>query len=225
ASIAPRVAPAETPSVSGDASGFRSSAWKTTPESGSPAPTMPAATARGRGATKNTCASTLSASGSPRSNTRDRLIDVLPASGARRHTSSVEGPKTASVTAIRRRMSLRSGKRHHGEMASTRMERDVGLHVVQPADVGGGQDVARLPLREHAAAPDQDQLRAQRRRQVQIVRRDDHRRSALAVQLDEERRNLELESDVEGGRRLVEQEDVGRLRQRAGDHDPLLLAA
>ena len=43
ASMVPSVAPAETPSVSGDASGFLSSAWKTAPESARPLPTIAAA--------------------------------------------------------------------------------------------------------------------------------------------------------------------------------------
>ena len=59
--IAPSDAPAETPSVSGEASGFRSSAWNTTPDSASALPTSAAASTRGRRATKKICASMLSA--------------------------------------------------------------------------------------------------------------------------------------------------------------------
>src|SRR5580765_4509826 len=131
---------------------------------------MAAAATRGRRATKKTCASTLLEDGSPRSNTFERLIEVLPSKGARRQTASVNAPNPSSVTAIRRRMSLRPGKRHHGQVAGARMKRHVGLHVIQLTDVGGGQDLTRVSLREHAAASDQNQFRAQRRRQIQIVR-------------------------------------------------------
>jgi hypothetical protein len=46
-SIAPSEAPAETPSVNGVASGFRSSAWKTTPAVASAAPTRAPDSTRG----------------------------------------------------------------------------------------------------------------------------------------------------------------------------------
>ena len=61
--IAPSEAPAETPSVNGVASGFRSSAWNTTPAPASVAPTIAAASTRGRRAMKKICASALSANG------------------------------------------------------------------------------------------------------------------------------------------------------------------
>src|SRR6185436_11901334 len=211
ASIAPSVAPADTPSVSGDASGFRSSAWNTTPDSARPAPTIAAATTRGRRAMKNTCASTLSANGMERSKTRDRLMPVLPTIGAKRQIRTVSAPKPARVRANRRRTliarSLCTGKRHHGEMAGARMIGDVRVDAVQAADVVRRQDLARRPLRQHAAGFHEHELRAEHRGEVQIVRRDDHRRPALAVELREERRDLVLEADVEGRRRLVEQED------------------
>src|SRR5204862_5699977 len=40
-----------------------------------------------------------------------------------------------------------------------------------------------------------------------------------------QRGDVQLESEIERRGRLVEQQYVGRLRERAGDHDPLLLAA
>jgi hypothetical protein len=69
---APSVAPDETPSVSGDASGFRRNAWNTTPAIAKALPTSADARTRGSRATKNTWASTLSAKGTVRSNTRDK---------------------------------------------------------------------------------------------------------------------------------------------------------
>ncbi len=61
ARMAPSAAPAETPSVSGAASGFRKSACSTAPAVARVAPTRAPAITRGRRATKKICASTLSA--------------------------------------------------------------------------------------------------------------------------------------------------------------------
>ena len=63
------------------------------------------------------------------------------------------------------------------------------------------------------------------RRQVQVVRRDDDRHAALAIETRDERRDLELIAEIERGRRFVEQQNLGRLRQRRGDDHALLLAA
>src|SRR4051812_9895398 len=98
---------------------------------------------------KNTCASTLSAKGSDRSKTRERWIAVLPTSGARRQTTNVSAPKPASVTASRRRTSVRACKRHHREMTGARVKCHVGDDVVQAADVLGRQNVRRRPGCEH----------------------------------------------------------------------------
>ena len=52
-----------------------------------------------------------------------------------------------------------------------------------------------------------------------------HRQAAFAVERAQQRGDVELVAEVERRRRLVEQQDVGFLRQRAGDDDALLLAA
>src|SRR5688572_12044524 len=106
ASIAPSDAPAETPSVNGVASGFRSSAWNTTPADASVAPTIAAAMTRGRRATKKICASTFWSNGIDRSNTRARLIVVLPTSGARTVVATARVPNPASVSSRRVRIDL-----------------------------------------------------------------------------------------------------------------------
>ena len=103
--MAPSVAPAETPSVSGEASGFLSRAWNTTPATAMPLPTTAAATTRGSRATKKTCASTLSAKGIEWLNARDRLSGVLPTTGANTHDAAATAPKPATVQARRRRTS------------------------------------------------------------------------------------------------------------------------
>ncbi len=87
--------------MNGVASGLRSIAWKTTPAAASAAPTHAAASTRGIRATKKICASTLSANGIERSNTRAMLIGVLPTSGASRHAAAASVPKPASVSASR----------------------------------------------------------------------------------------------------------------------------
>ena len=71
----------------------------------------------------------------------------------------------------------------------------------------------------------QHQPAAQRRRQIQIVRRQHHRHALLGVQLLQQHLHFELVADVERRRRLVEQQQLCALRQRAGDHDALFFAA
>ena len=99
ASIAPSAAPLETPSVSGVASGLRSSAWKTTPAAASAPPTSAAASTRGSRAMKKICASTLSANGIERSKTR--ASEMCVAADERRqhqHAASAAARRTpASV--------------------------------------------------------------------------------------------------------------------------------
>ena len=57
------------------------------------------------------------------------------------------------------------------------------------------------------------------------MRGHDQRDIALVVEPRQQRRNLQLKPEIERNRRLVEQQDAGRLRQRAGDDHPLFLAA
>src|SRR5262247_2727743 len=140
--IAPSVAPADTPSVSGEASGLRNSAWKTAPASAMLLPTSAAATTRGSRATKNTCASTLSANGIERSNARPSEIDVLPTSGASRQHAAASTPKPAMVTASRGRIagagraaSTCAGNGYHREMAGARVDGHVRDHAVDLPDV------------------------------------------------------------------------------------------
>src|SRR5687768_3670618 len=118
ASIAPRAAPADTPSVNGVASGFRSSACSTTPDAASEEPTSAPASTRGRRATKKICASVLFSKGTDESNTRARLIDVDPTSGASKHTTTAEAPNTTQVVAIRRAMLIRAAALAPGQRGS-----------------------------------------------------------------------------------------------------------
>ena len=105
------------------------------------------------------------------------------------------------------------------------MKAHVRLDAVELLDGVGRQHLARRALREHAAGAHQHERVAQRRREVQVVRRQHHRDAALAIEPRQQRRHLELIAEIERGRRLVEQQHVRRLRQRARDDDALLLTA
>ena len=225
---APSVAPDETPSVSGDASGFRRNAWNTTPAIAKALPTSADARTRGSRATKNTWASTLSANGIVRSNTRDKMdrraADERRRSGRRRRSArrspQRRGQQTPpEITGV-------AAKRHHGQVSGAGMRRHVGDRPRTASRTWAGVSTLSVgPWAMTRPSFSSTSSVAQRRRQVQVVRRHDHRRPAVAVQAREQRRDLELKAEVQRGGRLVEQQHVRRLSQRAGDHDALFLAA
>ena len=64
----------------------------------------------------------------------------------------------------------------------------------------------------------------ERGRLVHVVRREDERHAAVA-QLAQPVPDEEARRRVEAGRRLVEEEHLRRVHQRARDHHPLRLAA
>src|SRR4051812_7936869 len=177
ASIAPSAAPLDTPSVSGVARGFLSRAWKMAPASASELPTSAAARTRGRRATKKIWASALSANGIDRSNTRASEIDVVPMSGAATSAASSSPPKPAVATIRRPRTCCTSGPRDRRDRQVPRslVQVDVGLNVVEGANVGGREHVGRWAARQDAAVADEDQTAAQAGGEVQVVRREDHR--------------------------------------------------
>ena len=85
----------------------------------------------------------------------------------------------------------------------------------QPALAGD----ARAQLGERAvgqdlAVADHDHARAQRLDVVHVVRREDHRHAALAVEPLDEVADRELRDGVEADRRLVEEQDRRRVEQR-----------
>src|SRR5262245_35854031 len=161
---APSVAPADTPNVSGDASGLRSSAWNTTPATANAPPTRAAARTLGRRATKNTCASTLSANGIDRSKTRARRIGVLPTRGARTMTTSVPAAKAAIVSnmrvASRDRVSVtatsaRATNWHHRQMAGASVHRYVCVDVVERPNALSREYLLDGSLRDDTPVADQ----------------------------------------------------------------------
>ena len=110
-------------------------------------------------------------------------------------------------------------------MAGAGVEVDVRLDVVERPHRLARQHLVGGPRRQHAALAEQNQASAQAGRQVEVVRGHRHRHAALGVQPAQQRRYLDLVAGVERGGRLVEQHQAGRLRQRARDDHPLLLAA
>jgi hypothetical protein len=59
----------------------------------------------------------------------------------------------------------------------------------------------------------------------QVVRDEEIRQAEFALELSQQVQNLSLDGDVERRHRLVEQDQVGFERERAGDGDALALAA
>ena len=86
------------------------------------------------------------------------------------------------------------------------VEADVGVHAVQRLHGVGRQHVARRPAATTRPSRSSTSSLAQRRGEVQVVRRDDHREAALRVEPAEQRRDLDLVVQVERRRRLVEQQ-------------------
>ena len=60
---------------------------------------------------------------------------------------------------------------------------------------------------------------------AEVVGDEQEAHAGLRLQLREQRQDLRLHGDVEGGGRLVGDQHVGAQRQRHGDHHPLPLAA
>ena len=60
---------------------------------------------------------------------------------------------------------------------------------------------------------------------VEVVGDEQHRHAELGLQVLEQLEDLRLHGDVERGRRLVGDQEVGAIGERHGDHHPLALAA
>ena len=213
ASIAPSAAPADTPSVNGVASGLRSSPWKTTPADASIAPTSAPASVRGSRAMKKICASTLSANG---------IAEVEGAAQAdagrsdeRREHDGADRERPEHRE--RRREPPAERRRHRPRLRGcARAERptsrpagcrcDLGFDAVERPDRLRRQDVRGRPCREHAPAAQQHERAAQRRGEVEVVRRDDDRHRDARLEIAQERGDLELVGEIERRRRLVEEQ-------------------
>ena len=215
----------------------------TTPAAASAEPTTAPARTRGMRATKKICASTLSANGIERSNDA-REVDVRAADERREQTRCdgqrsvarddreqprpdgcpFRGPESAVP---RRRVDAhrRSATGDNRQVTGSLMKLHVRVDVVQLPDHCASQHIARGALRQHPASAHDDEAVAQGRSKVQIVRGEHHRHLAVVVEAREQRGDFELIAKIERRGRLVEQQELGRLRKRAGDDDALFFAA
>ena len=82
----------------------------------------------------------------------------------------------------------------------------------------GGRDLDQVPGVHHAH-PIRDLGE-----HAEVVGHVEHRHAEPGAQIREQLDDLLLRGDVEPGRGLVENEQVGRARERHGDRHPLLLA-
>ena len=79
--------------------------------------------------------------------------------------------------------------------------------------------------RDEATAAQREHVVGVAGRQVHVVQHHDDRRAAVSIEVGQQIEHLDLVGDVEERRRLVEQQDVGLLRERHRDPDALPLAA
>jgi hypothetical protein len=88
------------------------------------------------------------------------------------------------------------------------MKLHIRVDVIEALDVVDGQRFAGRALRDHAAFLEQHHAFAQRGRQVQVVRRDDHRDAVARIQPPQQCRDFTLIAEIERGGRLVEQQQL-----------------
>ena len=107
------------------------------------------------------------------------------------------------------------------------MGHPVDAHAVQRVQVLGRQRVLGRAVGEHAAVLQQHDAIADLPRELQIVRGDEQRQAALVGEAAQQLRDLDLVVEVEGRRRLVEDQQtafvaavVVELRQRARRSPP-----
>ena len=109
-----------------------------------------------------------------------------------------------------------------------RRRRALGFRCDEMLGVGvlrGGEDFARLaPLDDLAAIHDADPV-GHLPHDAEIVGDEQHRHVELGLELEQEVEDLRLDRDVERGRRLVGDEEIGFVGERHGDHDALPLPA
>ncbi|BBK33495.1 hypothetical protein STHU_41290 [Allostella humosa] len=95
----------------------------------------------------------------------------------------------------------------------------------QGFQVDAGQDLARRPRRQHAPARHQHDRAGEARHLVDRVADIEDRDARFVAQAFDVRQDLGLAGMVEGGQRLVHQEDARAGQQRPADRHPLALAA
>ena len=81
------------------------------------------------------------------------------------------------------------------------------------------------PLATIAAVSHREEVIGVAGSEVHVVQHHHDRRAAVAVEIGEQIEHLDLVGDVEEGGRLVQQQDVGLLRESHRDPHPLTLTA
>jgi len=87
------------------------------------------------------------------------------------------------------------------------------------------EDFHRRPAGNESSAVEQEQTIGVLGGEREIVHRAEHGQAAVAAQLVDQLEGLLAATDVERGRRLVEEQDGRLLREGPRDHRPLALAA
>lgn len=102
---------------------------------------------------------------------------------------------------------------------------DLALQSEDLGHHGRVDDLARGTLHVDRAVLHRDQLVGVAAGEVEVVQHDHDRRTPLAVEVREQVEQLDLVVDVQEGRRLVEEEQVGVLGEGHRDPDALTLSA
>ena len=89
----------------------------------------------------------------------------------------------------------------------------------------GREHLGRFSLDERTALPHRDEVVGIPSGQVEVVQHHHHGRAGRPVEVGDQVQDLDGMGDVEEGRRLVQQQQVGLLSQHHGDPDPLPLPA
>jgi hypothetical protein len=101
---------------------------------------------------------------------------------------------------------------------------DLVDEISRPGLARGLEDGGRIAAFDHPALGHEGDLARGAADEAHLVRHDDDRHT-VGRQSPDRVQDFADEFRIERGRDLVEQQDVGLERERAGDGDPLLLAA
>ena len=111
------------------------------------------------------------------------------------------------------------GRARHG------VGHDAAAEAEDPAHEVLRHELGRRPGRDEPAVAQGHDVVGVARREVEVVQHHDDRRAMPSAQVTQQVEHVDLVGDVEEGGRLVEQDDIGLLREGQGDPDPLPLTA
>src|SRR5208282_6031228 len=121
---------------------------------------------------------------------------------------------------------FRAGNRRRRAIRERRVA--LGLCGHQRSRVGMariGEYARRLARLDKFSLPHHDHVVSNAPDDVEIMGDEQHRHTQPGLQVLEERKDLRLHGDVERGRRLVGDQEIGTIGERHGDHHPLTLPA